>query len=42
MKPVSALPASVAHIKNELDDVKAHLAALTAVGGGILEYGAFL
>jgi hypothetical protein len=40
MKPVSAVPASVAQIKSELDDVKAHLAALTAVVGGISTVGA--
>lgn len=40
MRPGSALPASVAHIKNQLDEVKAHLAALTAVVGGISAVGA--
>jgi hypothetical protein len=40
MKSVVALPASVARIKKELDDVKAHLAALTAVVGGISTAGA--
>jgi len=40
MKPVSATPASFANMKSELDDIKAHLAALTAVVGGISTVGA--
>jgi hypothetical protein len=40
MKPVTAVPASVARLRKELDDVKAHLAALTAVVGGISTVGA--
>jgi hypothetical protein len=40
MKPVAALPASVTRIRKELDEVKAHLAALTAVVGGISTVGA--
>jgi hypothetical protein len=40
MKSVSAPPASFANMKSELDDIKAHLAALTAVVGGISTVGA--
>ena len=40
MKPVAAPPASVTRIKKELEEVKAHLAALTAVVGGISTVGA--
>jgi hypothetical protein len=40
MKPVAALPASASRIKKELEEVKAHLAALTAVVGGISTVGA--
>jgi hypothetical protein len=40
MKPVAAPPASVTRIKKELEEVRAHLAALTAVVGGISTVGA--